>query len=158
MFICIYRPKDSSTIGLTNIAILGHTIFSNPTTGSSNSNCSVTNCNNKVQQAVLSQDQFDHEDNFAKSSVGWIRILSRCLDSPAISNQLNLESEILKIVASYPGFLQASCNLLNLLPLNPYSDLNKLEQIMLKLGRFDTEYSLTIIKLLLRQTFPQGWY
>lgn len=152
----LYRPKDSSNIGLTQIAVLGNTIFS-----SSNANALGLNSasSTSVGNGVLSNNNNNNldlncdDDIFAKTSVGWIRLLWYCFHSLDIYADRKLSAEIYDILASYPGFLEACCSLMNIMI--PNRALDYIEMVLLKLGGHSWELSLSIIRILLWSTTPQ---
>ncbi|KAL5282756.1 BIRC6 family protein [Megaselia abdita] len=132
----LYRPKDNGSIGLTQISILGQTIFS-----STNTN----DMNLKIEDT----------DSITKTSIGWIRILARCLTVSSVLPDSSLYKEVLKIAAEYPQFIEGCCSLMNVVPIIPNSALQILEVVLLKLGEHSKEMSLFLIKNLLRSTTPQ---
>ncbi|XP_055907013.1 baculoviral IAP repeat-containing protein 6 isoform X1 [Eupeodes corollae] len=134
----LYRPKDSSNIGLTQIAILGNTIFS---TGSN--------------AFGYGPDSGVDDDSLAKTSVGWIRILARCYTVAAIMSENKLSKDVVGASSEYPGFLESCCSLMNIMPLIPNSALQNLETVLLKLGSYSRDLCLALIRILLWGTTPQ---
>lgn len=132
----LYRPKDNGSIGLTQISILGQTIFSS--TNSSDLNFRI-----------------EDQESVTKSSIGWIRVLARCLTVSSVLPDSYLYKEVLKIAAEYPQFIEGCCSLMNVVPIIPNSSLQILEVVLLKLGEHSKEMSLFLIKNLLRSTTPQ---
>lgn len=55
-----------------------------------------------------------------------------------------------------PGFLEACCCLLNVIPFNATSAMQNLETVVLKLGLHDKELGLKLIDNLLKSTLPQS--
>lgn len=141
----LYRPKDSTNLGLTQILILGSTVFTNS------------------KSAGNQDNMFCDDDTAAKSSLGWLRILARCF-SVATHNAPQSPPDILpnaqhKSVidwaADYPGFLEACCSLLNVTTSGPCIALQNLETVLLKLGLHSRELGLKLIDNLLKSTLPQ---
>ncbi|XP_073817547.1 BIR repeat containing ubiquitin-conjugating enzyme isoform X2 [Musca autumnalis] len=144
----LYRPKDSPSIGLTQIAVLGNTIFSNNSGGLvSSSNCSTS---------AHSFDQAMDDDSFAKTSVGWVRILSRCYSvASKVSSASKLAADVIGASAAYPGFLDACCSLMNIMPMIPNAAVQNLSSILLTLGAYSKDLCLQLIRTLLWNTSPQ---
>lgn len=145
----LYRPKDSNSIGLTQISVLGSTVFTRSPqqypSGSASTN--TTNSNN-----IANID----EDIAAKSSLDWLRILARCFSVATSANKFSaLPAAVIQSAADFPGFLEAACALLNVTPSGPNSALQNLETVLLKLGLYSRELGLKLIETLLRNTQPQ---
>nr|XP_014092668.2 baculoviral IAP repeat-containing protein 6 isoform X3 [Bactrocera oleae] len=154
----LYRPKDSSNIGLSQIAILGNTIFA----FNSNSLGSGASGSNGVGvgvagSGVFNFDQNNDEDTFAKTSVGWMRILARCFKAPALIYDEKLAADVIGASAAYPGFLEACCSLMNIMPMIPNAALENLHTVLLKLGAYNRNLCLSIIRILLWGTAPQTY-
>ncbi|GAB0094178.1 Baculoviral IAP repeat-containing protein 6 [Sergentomyia squamirostris] len=130
----LYRPRDSSNIGLTQIAIYGTTTF---------------NDINKVADHLMD------EENQAKSSLGWLRVLARCFSVATFKTEGNIANAVISAAASYPDFLEACCSLLNVAPQTSTIALQNLETVLLKLGLFNRELGLKLINILLKNTVPQ---
>ncbi|XP_037945587.1 baculoviral IAP repeat-containing protein 6-like isoform X2 [Teleopsis dalmanni] len=139
----LYRPKDSSNIGLSQIAILGNTIFAEHANTSSSSN------------SVSNADNSSDNDIFAKTSIGWISILSRCFNAADFMPYPKWEADIIGASAVYPGFLEACCSLMNIMPMIPSGAQHNLETVLLKLGSYNKELCLSLIRILLWNTAPQ---
>lgn len=155
MHICLSmnRPKDSSSIGLTQIAVLGNTIFGSTTTGSAMSSGSAGTINPTNFNFESSVD----DDTFAKTSVGWVRILSRCFTAASLTPpDSKLAADVIGASAAYPGFLEACCSLMNIMPMIPNSTVQNLETVLLKLGAYSRDLCLSLIHVLLWGTTPQG--
>ncbi|XP_037827973.1 baculoviral IAP repeat-containing protein 6 isoform X2 [Lucilia sericata] len=146
----LYRPKDSTSIGLTQIAVLGNTIFASQTNNSSIA--SGSNCNS----SALAIDHAIDDDSFAKTSVGWVRILSRCYSAASmVPSESKLAADVIGASAAYPGFLDACCSLMNIMPMIPNAAVQNLECVLLKLGAYSRELCLSLIRTLLWGTTPQ---
>ncbi|KAM7359256.1 BIR repeat containing ubiquitin-conjugating enzyme isoform 2-T2 [Cochliomyia hominivorax] len=145
----LYRPKDSPSIGLTQIAVLGNTIFASQTNSSS---ASGSNCNT----SPLGFDLSIEDDSFAKTSVGWVRILSRCYNAASmLPSESKLVGDVIGASAAYPGFLEACCSLMNIMPMIPNAAIQNLEFVLLKLGAYSRELCISLIRNLLWGTTPQ---
>ena len=140
----LYRPKDSTNIGLTQISILGTTVFTNLKINSPNS---PDGCN------ILCED-----DSATKSSLGWLRILARCFSVATYNNGDNqdLPNAVIQSAADYPGFLEACCSLLNVTTSGPSIALQNLETVLFKLGLHSKDLGLKLIDNLLKNTLPQS--
>lgn len=141
----LYRPKDSTNIGLTQILVLGSTTFGE-------------NSNGTTSKALNELGTSD-DDLQSKSSLGWLRILAQCF-SVATFNTTNNESDIAQLVisqaAEVTGFLEACCSLLSVASPNPNYSLSNLETVLLKLGLHNRDLGLRLIDNLLRQPIPQS--
>lgn len=139
----LYRPKDTNSIGLNQISVLGTTVFSGmkPADGSPGTS----------QDSTLGDD-----DTAAKSSLGWLKILARCFSVATfnVENQA-LPKMVIQSAADYPGFLEACCSLLNVTPPAPSVALQNLETVLLKMGLHSKELGLKLIENLLKSTLPQ---
>ncbi|XP_067616443.1 baculoviral IAP repeat-containing protein 6 isoform X2 [Eurosta solidaginis] len=154
----LYRPKDSSSIGLSQIAILGNTIFAFNSNALNNSSSGSSNVGVGVAgSGVFNFDQSNDEDTFAKTSVGWIRILARCFKAPAIIYDEKMAADVIGASAIYPGFLEACCSLMNIMPMIPNAALQNLHTVLLNLGAYNRNLCLSIIRVLLWSTTPQTY-
>lgn len=134
-FVIFFSPKDSTNIGLTQISVLGTTVFSK------------TSPND-----LLSND----EESTAKTSLGWLRILHRCFSVATFNpNNEQLRNSVIDSAAEYPGFLEACCSLLNVVGGTPSVALQNTETVLLKLGLHSKELGLKLINNLLMNTIPQ---
>ncbi|KAL9897854.1 dual E2 ubiquitin-conjugating enzyme/E3 ubiquitin-protein ligase BIRC6-like isoform 3-T4 [Glossina fuscipes fuscipes] len=150
----LYRPKDSPSIGLTQIAVLGNTIFGSTATGSAVSSGSAGTINPTNFNFESSVD----DDTFAKTSVGWVRILSRCFTAASLTPpDSKLAADVIGASAAYPGFLEACCSLMNIMPMIPNSTVQNLETVLLKLGAYSRDLCLSLIHVLLWGTTPQAY-
>ncbi|XP_054725362.1 baculoviral IAP repeat-containing protein 6 isoform X3 [Anastrepha obliqua] len=166
----LYRPKDSANIGLSQIAILGNTIFAfnsnslgNGASGSSSAGVGAYGTggsgpfNSASSGAFGSEQSSDEDDTFAKTSVGWMRILARCFKAPSIIYDEKLAADVVGASAAYPGFLEACCSLMNIMPMIPNAALQNLHTVLLKLGAYNRNLCLSIIRILLWGTTPQTY-
>ncbi|XP_070142867.1 dual E2 ubiquitin-conjugating enzyme/E3 ubiquitin-protein ligase BIRC6 isoform X3 [Drosophila kikkawai] len=157
----LYKPKDCGNVGLVQIAVLGQTIFGNRMQGLRSQGLfidSLASCSTPLQTAALAAmdaDAMPEDDAFAKTSIGWVRILSRCFHVAAIQPDSKLADLIAAYPAAYPGFLEACCSLLNIMPMIPSLAQQHLETILLKLGAYNHELSLQLLRTLLWHTTPQ---
>lgn len=131
----LYRPKDSTSIGLTQVSVLGSTVFTN--------------------SAQAGSDYCD-DDVVTKPSLGWLRILARCFSVATFDAQsAALAASVIQSAANYPGFLEACCSLLNVTVTSPTSALQNLQTVLLRMGLHSRELGLKLIDTLLRSTLPQ---
>ncbi|XP_037726370.1 baculoviral IAP repeat-containing protein 6 isoform X3 [Drosophila subpulchrella] len=157
----LYKPKDCGNVGLVQIAVLGQTIFGNRMQGLRSPSPfidSLASCSSPLQTAALAAMDADamlEDDAFAKTSIGWVRILSRCFHVAALQPDSKLADLIAAYPAAYPGFLEACCSLLNIMPMIPSLAQQHLETILLKLGAYNHELSLQLLRTLLWHTTPQ---
>lgn len=153
----IYRPKDSPSIGLTQINILGNTIFGSSLNGGGVNTVNVSSTPNAAicssNLVPLNSELVNEDDMLAKTSVGWIRILSRCF---AAEQNSKLTSDIIDITTAYPGFLEACCSLMNTMPMIPSNAIQNLEIVLMKLGNYNCQLCLTLIRTLLWSATPQS--
>lgn len=156
------RPKDCGNVGLVQIAVLGQTIFGNRMHGLRGQGAfgeSFMACSTPLPSGGLSGmdvDAMPEDDAFAKTSIGWVRILSRCFHVAAMQPDSKLSDLIASYPAEYPGFLEACCSLLNIMPMIPSLAQQHLETILIKLGAYNHELSLQLLRTLLWHTTPQG--
>ncbi|XP_036324883.1 baculoviral IAP repeat-containing protein 6 isoform X2 [Rhagoletis pomonella] len=154
----LYRPKDSSNIGLSQIAILGNTIFAFNSNSLISSSSGTSGVGVGVSgSGIFNFEQSSDEDTFAKTSVGWMRILARCFQAPAIIYDEKLAADVIGASAVYPGFLEACCSLMNIMPMIPNAALQNLHTVLLKLGGYNRNLCLSIIRILLWGTTPQTY-
>uniref|UniRef100_W8AIN7 Dual E2 ubiquitin-conjugating enzyme/E3 ubiquitin-protein ligase BIRC6 n=1 Tax=Ceratitis capitata TaxID=7213 RepID=W8AIN7_CERCA len=154
----LYRPKDSSNIGLSQIAILGNTIFAFNSNSLSNSGSGSNGVGVGVAgSGIFNVEPNNDEDSLAKTSVGWMRILARCFKAPAILYDEKLAADVIGASAAYPGFLEACCSLMNIMPMIPNAALQNLHTVLLKLGAYNRNLCLSIIRILLWGTSPQTY-
>ncbi|XP_026296613.1 baculoviral IAP repeat-containing protein 6 isoform X3 [Apis mellifera] len=125
----LYKPRDSRSISLSQIRLLGTTAFG---------------------EIKTNHDTID-EEQLTKTSLGWLRLLHQCLSVSTLNS--NLAVKVLNSAASVEGLVEACCNLL-LLPA-PSLFTPNLERVLLQLGLHSQELGLRLIGLLLnnRSTF-----
>lgn len=138
------RPKDSSSIGLNQISILGTTIFRNKYS--------------KLNTGLNINEINTGEDPLAKTSIGWIRILSRCFSVATFNSDSDISKSVISSAINYPGFLESCCCLMNIMPSLGSSNIamQNLETVLLKLGEYSKDIFLSLIKILLYDTVPQS--
>ncbi|XP_077994932.1 dual E2 ubiquitin-conjugating enzyme/E3 ubiquitin-protein ligase BIRC6-like isoform X2 [Glandiceps talaboti] len=124
----LHKPRDSSTVGLSQIMLLGLTAFGS--TASSN----------------IVNPFLPTEDNVSKSSVGWLRILHHCLTQVSAVEQL-----IGSAAAPIPNLLTTCCALLLSPHCNVYA--SNIESVLLKIALHNTDIGLQIIDILLRNNY-----
>ncbi|KAH8417362.1 hypothetical protein KR222_009764, partial [Zaprionus bogoriensis] len=157
----LYKPKDCGNVGLVQIAVLGQTIFGNRMHGLRGHGAfgeSFLACSTPMPAGAISGidvDAMQEDDAFAKTSIGWVRILSRCFHVAAMQLDSKLSDLIASYPAEYPGFLEACCSLLNIMPMIPSLAQQHLETILIKLGAYNHELSLQLLRTLLWHTTPQ---
>lgn len=124
----LYKPRDASNIGLSQIRLLGTSAFGGIVKPSTN--------------------DVSEEETFSKFSLGWLRLLHHCFILPE-SNSV-LEKETIASAANVPDLLVTCCGLL-LVPTHiPTLYLPNLERVLCKLSLFDRQSGLSAIRLLLR--------
>ena len=143
LVIRLYRPKDSASIGLTQISVLGTTIFSD--TG----NKSLSSASSS------SSDISNEEESQSETSFGWLRILAQCFNVATFNPDNNLSNMVISSASEVNGFLEACCSLLNIAPSMTNFLLQNLETVLLKLGLHSRELSLKLIDILLNESVPQ---
>ncbi|XP_071961824.1 dual E2 ubiquitin-conjugating enzyme/E3 ubiquitin-protein ligase BIRC6-like isoform X2 [Antedon mediterranea] len=123
----LHRPRDSSSIGLSQIMLLGLSAFSN---SSANQN-----------PFLLT------EDAASKSSVGWLRLLHHCLTySPSLEPMMSAAAS-----TSTPHLL-TTCTAL-LLSRHSLIRAANIEVVLLKIGLHSTELGLSLFDILLRNLY-----
>lgn len=139
----LYKPRDSSSIGLSQISVLGTTTFSDVSVQPANKNSSIAE--------LASED-----DSIAKSSLGWLRILAQCFNVATFNTENIISNSVIESAATTVGFLEACCSLLNVAHAQNNSALQHLETVLLKLGLHNKELGLKLIDNLLRNSIPQS--
>lgn len=140
----LYRPKDSASIGLTQISVLGTTIFSD-----------ANNIKSSSSSSSSSSDLAGEEDNQTETSFGWLRILAQCFNVATFNPDNNLSNMVISSAADVNGFLEACSSLLNIAPSMTNFLLQNLETVLLKLGLHNRDLSLKLIDILLNESVPQ---
>lgn len=140
----LYRPKDSASIGLTQISVLGTTIFSD-----------ASNNKGSLSSSSSSSDFAADEESQSETSFGWLRILAQCFNVATFNPDNNLSNMVISSAAEVNGFLEACCALLNIAPSMTNFLLQNLETVLLKLGLHSRDLSLKLIDILLNESVPQ---
>lgn len=142
----LYRPKDSSSIGLSQISILGTTIFCDSNSNKNGSTASITLPN--------SYETNNEEESLRDSSFGWLRILAQCFNVATFNFDSNLSSKVIFSASKVNGFMEACCSLLSIAPTMSNFLLQNLETVILKLGLNSQELSLKLTNILLIESIP----
>ncbi|KAG5670331.1 hypothetical protein PVAND_000606 [Polypedilum vanderplanki] len=146
LVIRLYRPKDSSTIGLSTISILGKSIFSDENIQKGNYNIS--------QNSSSNNDFSSEEESQSEISFGWLRILAQCFNVATFNPDKNLSNMVISSASEVHGFMEACCSLLSIAPSMSNYLLQNLETVLLKLGLHNRELSLKLIDILLNESIP----
>lgn len=155
IIIRLYRPKDSASIGLTQISILGSTIFSD--IGSSSKFTSASNGLGNFSGYSSNVDMSIEDDSLTKTSLGWLRILAQCFNVTTFNTDAhNLSNSVITSASDVNGFLEACCSLLNIAPVSPNFSMQNLETVLLKLGLHSRDLGLKLIDILLNESIPQS--
>ncbi|XP_066281905.1 baculoviral IAP repeat-containing protein 6-like isoform X5 [Branchiostoma lanceolatum] len=119
------RPRDSSSIGLSQILLFGLTAFGNTAT------------------TLVNNPFVPTEDAVSKSSVGWLRLLHHTL-----THIQDIEGLIATAAAPTPSLMTTCVALL----LSPHAGVYacNIEAVLLKIGLHSTEMGLALIDILLR--------
>ncbi|CAG9807884.1 unnamed protein product [Chironomus riparius] len=139
LVIRLYRPKDSSTIGLSMISVLGTSIFNDKT---SISNLSSNN-----------NDGNSDEEAQSEISFGWLRILAQCFNVVTYTDN-SISNLVIASASEVNGFMESCCSLLSIAPSMSNFLLQNLETVLLKLGLHSQELSLKLINILLNESIP----
>ncbi|KAK3576772.1 hypothetical protein CHS0354_014586 [Potamilus streckersoni] len=121
----LHRARDSMTIGLSQILLMGYSAFGD---------AGMYKTNNIFQPI---------EDSVSRSSVGWVRLLHHCLTS-----RRELEDKVAEAAAHISGLLN-TCTALLISPTSGM-DIPHVETVLLKLGLHSGEMGLALIDNLLR--------
>ncbi|XP_058811824.1 baculoviral IAP repeat-containing protein 6 isoform X3 [Topomyia yanbarensis] len=158
VIIRLYRPRDATNIGLTQISVLGTTTFSDvnygTTAGPSWASGAPAIGIPKPGGDGLNEYHND-DDKVAKTSLGWLRILAQCFSVVIYASDQQLSNRVIVAATEVPGFLEACCSLLNIAPSSPNFALQNLETVLLKLGLHNREFGLKLINILLKESIPQ---
>ncbi|XP_012256631.2 baculoviral IAP repeat-containing protein 6 isoform X2 [Athalia rosae] len=119
----LYKPRDSTNLGLSQIRLLGMTAFG------------------EIRTTTEAID----EEQLTKTSLGWLRLVHQCLSVSMLNSSLS--DAVLNSAASVEGLMEACCNLL-LLPA-PSLFTPNLERVLLQLGLHSRDLGLRLINLLL---------
>lgn len=148
LVIRLYRPKDSASIGLTQISLLGTTIFSDISSSSRTTNSS-------PMAGANGSDLYASEDeNQSETSFGWLRILAQCFNVATFNADSNLSNIVISSASEVNGFMEACCSLLSVAPSMSNYLLQNLETVLLKLGLHCRELSLKLMNILLNESIP----
>ncbi|XP_017776572.1 PREDICTED: baculoviral IAP repeat-containing protein 6 isoform X2 [Nicrophorus vespilloides] len=122
----LYKPRDASNIGLSQIRLLGTSAFGG---------------NARQQVMDLSEDE-----SHCRYSLGWLRLLHHCC---TLSAESELEHEIVSQAAEIQDLLSTCCGLL-LVPTHiPALYLGNLEKVLCDLSLFNRDNGLQTIMTLL---------
>lgn len=136
MVLRLYRPRDSSTIGLTQISIYGTTTFGD------------------VNKMNAFQEQQEDEENLMKWNSAWLKILEGCFTVASVDPENDVSSAVIRAAANYPQFLETCCAMLNTTQSSP-TVVQYVETVLLKMGLYSREVGLQLIGNLLKESIPQ---
>ncbi|XP_041105893.1 baculoviral IAP repeat-containing protein 6-like isoform X2 [Polyodon spathula] len=127
----LHRPRDASTLGLSQIKLLGLTAFGN------------------TSSATVNNPFLPSEDQVSKTSIGWLRLLHHCLTHVG-----DLESMMASAAAPTANLLQTCAALL----MSPYCGMHSpnIEAVLVKIGLQSTRIGLKLIDILLRNCAASG--
>uniref|UniRef100_UPI00358FA005 baculoviral IAP repeat-containing protein 6 n=1 Tax=Myxine glutinosa TaxID=7769 RepID=UPI00358FA005 len=121
----LHRPRDSGTLGLSQIKLLGLTAFG---------------C---MSCSAVTNPFLPTEDQVSKSSIGWLRLLHHCMTHVA-----ELEGSMASAAAPTANLLQTCAALL----VSPYCGMHapSIEAVLIGLGLQSTSMGLRLVHTLLR--------
>ncbi|XP_054283105.1 baculoviral IAP repeat-containing protein 6 [Macrosteles quadrilineatus] len=123
----LYKPRDSSNIGLSQIRLLGNTTFNDPT------------ASDDTDQTTVSYK--------SNSSMVWIRLLHHCM---TVCGECALQTAVISSAVKVgPALLQACCGLLQ-------APTPALEHVLYTLGTHQPDLGLQTINILLNTHTSQG--
>uniref|UniRef100_A0A8D0H8S2 Dual E2 ubiquitin-conjugating enzyme/E3 ubiquitin-protein ligase BIRC6 n=2 Tax=Sphenodon punctatus TaxID=8508 RepID=A0A8D0H8S2_SPHPU len=127
----LHRPRDASTLGLSQIKLLGLTAFG------------------KTSSATVNNPFLPSEDQVSKTSIGWLRLLHHCL-----THISDLEGMMASAAAPTANLLQTCAALL----MSPYCGMHSpnIEAVLVKIGLQSTRIGLKLIDILLRNCSASG--
>ncbi|XP_018120697.1 baculoviral IAP repeat-containing protein 6 isoform X4 [Xenopus laevis] len=127
----LHRPRDASTLGLSQIKLLGLTAFGN------------------TSSATVNNPFLPSEDQVSKTSIGWLRLLHHCL-----THISELEAMMASAAAPTANLLQTCAALL----MSPYCGMHSpnIEAVLVKVGLQSTRIGLRLIDILLRNCAASG--
>ncbi|KAF4794922.1 hypothetical protein TURU_097406 [Turdus rufiventris] len=127
----LHRPRDASTLGLSQIKLLGLTAFGN------------------TSSATVNNPFLPSEDQVSKTSIGWLRLLHHCL-----THISDLEGMMASAAAPTANLLQTCAALL----MSPYCGMHSpnIEAVLVKIGLQSTRIGLKLIDILLRNCSASG--
>uniref|UniRef100_A0A3B3YZP8 UBC core domain-containing protein n=1 Tax=Poecilia mexicana TaxID=48701 RepID=A0A3B3YZP8_9TELE len=126
----LHRPRDASTLGLSQIKLLGLTAFGN------------------TSSATVNNPFLPSEDQVSKT-IGWLRLLHHCLTHVG-----DLEAMMASAAAPTANLLQTCAALL----MSPYCGMHSpnIEAVLVKIGLQSTRIGLKLIDILLRNCAASG--
>ncbi|KAI5741460.1 hypothetical protein M8J76_013823 [Diaphorina citri] len=132
----LYRAKDSSSLGLTQIRVIGATSFGDT---------AFQMCNAAIPD----------ETKLTKSSIGWLRVLNHVISVPRPDSPLL--SSLLDSGAAIPHLLESLASML-LLPAPPPALFTPgLKHVLLSLGLHSKPLGLALLEIILHNgTLPLG--
>ncbi|KAI9525107.1 Baculoviral IAP repeat-containing protein 6 [Dissostichus eleginoides] len=127
----LHRPRDASTLGLSQIKLLGLTAFGN------------------TSSATVNNPFLPSEDQVSKTSIGWLRLLHHCL-----THVSDLEAMMASAAAPTANLLQTCAALL----MSPYCGMHSpnIEAVLVKIGLQSTRIGLKLIDIMLRNCAASG--
>ncbi|NXR42076.1 BIRC6 protein, partial [Zosterops hypoxanthus] len=127
----LHRPRDASTLGLSQIKLLGLTAFGN------------------TSSATVNNPFLPSEDQVSKTSIGWLRLLHHCL-----THISDLEGMMASAAAPTANLLQTCAALL----MSPYCGMHSpnIEAVLVKIGLQSTRIGLKLVDILLRNCSASG--
>uniref|UniRef100_A0AAV2JLI0 Dual E2 ubiquitin-conjugating enzyme/E3 ubiquitin-protein ligase BIRC6 n=1 Tax=Knipowitschia caucasica TaxID=637954 RepID=A0AAV2JLI0_KNICA len=127
----LHRPRDASTLGLSQVKLLGLTAFGN------------------TSSATVNNPFLPSEDQVSKTSIGWLRLLHHCLTHVG-----DLEAMMAAAAAPTANLLQTCAALL----MSPYCGMHSpnIEAVLVKIGLQSTLIGLKLIDILLRNCAASG--
>ncbi|XP_024864880.1 baculoviral IAP repeat-containing protein 6 isoform X2 [Kryptolebias marmoratus] len=127
----LHRPRDASSLGLSQIKLLGLTAFGN------------------TSSATVNNPFLPSEDQVSKTSIGWLRLLHHCL-----THVSDLEAMMASAAAPTANLLQTCAALL----MSPYCGMHSpnIEAVLVKIGLQSTKIGLKLIDILLRNCAASG--
>ncbi|XP_035388620.1 baculoviral IAP repeat-containing protein 6 isoform X8 [Electrophorus electricus] len=127
----LHRPRDASTLGLSQVKLLGLTAFGN------------------TSSATVNNPFLPSEDQVSKTSIGWLRLLHHCL-----THVSELEVMMASAAAPTANLLQTCAALL----MSPYCGMHSpnIEAVLVKIGLQSTRIGLKLIDILLRNCAASG--
>lgn len=175
----LYRPKDSNNIGLSQIAVLGSTVFSRmatslpPYTSFGTAGHAMSPCDAGDFLGAssgwcgdgggASAGGIGEPETAVRSSLDWVRLATQCLTVVPDENgfcvqpcgDAQLPERIVNEMAVYPGFMEALCALMNANASGAEYSLQNVEKVLLVLGLRNRSLGLRLIGHLLRGTQSQ---
>uniref|UniRef100_A0A8D8V1I0 Dual E2 ubiquitin-conjugating enzyme/E3 ubiquitin-protein ligase BIRC6 n=1 Tax=Cacopsylla melanoneura TaxID=428564 RepID=A0A8D8V1I0_9HEMI len=134
----LYRAKDSASLGLTQIRVIGATSFGDT---------AFQMCNAAIPD----------ETKLTKSSIGWLRVLNHVISVPNPDSPLLFS--LLDAASSTPSLLDSLASLLLLPAPPPALFAPGLKHVLLSLGLHSKALGLSLLEILLHNgavTFMQG--